>query len=578
MRLSTDDARGDGLAVLQAALDAGVTLLDTADAYCLDDTEVGHNEHLVARAVSGRTGVRVVTKGGLTRPGGAWVPNGRAKHLAAAARASRDRLGAIDVYLLHAIDPRTPLATSVRALAKLRDDGIARAIGLSNVSLTQLEEAEAITRIDAVEVELSPFKLDAIRGGLVAACAARNIELYAHRPLGGPAGARRLTKDPVVAAIAQRLDATPHEVALAWLRSLSPAIIPIPGATRIATAIARAIELDADACAALAAQFLAVGRSAPHVPEHHDEVRERGSAYVSEVVLVTGMPGAGKSTIATDYVARGYVRLNRDERGGSLLDLARALDDALAGGATHVVLDNTYPTRASRAPVIEIAHRHGLAARCVVVDIAIEDAQRNAVGRMLAQHGRLLEPAELARAGNVGPGAQFRWRREAEPPRADEGFDAIDERPFARAPAAGGAPALLIELDAVVWVGRPRSPEKVQLKDGARDALLAWSRTHAIAGTSWMPGVTREAFAALIDRLSELVGTSVRAAHCAHPAGPPVCWCRKPLPGLALWLAHAHGLAHALCVGSGAADKGFARRAGVPFHDLSAGWPSPQDR
>ena len=118
----------------------------------------------------------------------------------------------------------------------------------------------------------------------------------------------------------------------------------------------------------------------------------------------------------------------------------------------------------------------------------------------------------------------------------------------------------------------------MQLKDGAREALLAWSRTHAIAATSWMPGVTREAFAALIDRLSELLGVSIRAAHCAHPAGPPVCWCRKPLPGLALWLAHAHGLAHEFCVGSGAADKGFARRAGVPFHDIATGWPTPRDR
>ena len=569
MRLSTETSRGDGLAVLTAAIDAGITLLDTADSYCLDDTEVGHNEHLIARALAGRSNVRVVTKGGLTRPGGAWVPDGRAKHLAAAARASRDRLGAIDVYLLHAIDPATPLATSVRALAKLRDDGIARAIGLSNVSLTQLENAEAITRIDAVEVELSPYKLDALRGGLVAACEARGIELYAHRPLGGPAGVKRLAKDRTVAAIAQRLDATPHEVALAWLRSLSSAIIPIPGATQVETAIAREIELDADACAALAAQFLAVGRSAPST---------YGPA-AGEVVLVTGMPGAGKSTIASDYVARGYLRLNRDERGGSLLDLARALDEAIIGGATKVVLDNTYPTRASRAPVIEIAHCHGLAARCVFVDIAIEDAQRNAVARMLAQHGRLLEPAELARAGNLGPGAQFRWRREAEPPRADEGFDAIDELPFAmREPVVMSAPGLLIELDAVVWVGRPRSPDKIELKDGAREALLAWSRTHAIAGTSWMPGVTHEAFAALIARLSELVGVPIRAAHCAHPAGPPVCWCRKPLPGLALWLAQAHGLAHELCVGSGAADKGFARRAGVPYHDVASGWPTPRDR
>jgi aryl-alcohol dehydrogenase-like predicted oxidoreductase len=117
MRLSTEPDRDDArsLGVLTAALDAGVDLLDTADAYARDDADVGHNERLIATAIAGRR-VTIATKGGLVRPGGAWVANGRARHLADAARASRDRLGveAIDLYLLHAIDPRTPLATSGR--------------------------------------------------------------------------------------------------------------------------------------------------------------------------------------------------------------------------------------------------------------------------------------------------------------------------------------------------------------------------------------------------------------------------------------------------------------------------------
>jgi len=202
MRLSTDAARDDGRgrAVIAAAIDAGVSLLDTADAYALDDGDAGHNERLIAQALAELPGrrVEVVTKGGLIRPGGAWQTDGRARHLATAARASRDRLGvaALDLYLLHAVDPQTPLATSVRALGRLRDDGVARAIGLSNVGLTQLEAALAIAPIAAVEIELSPWKLDAIRGGLVTACAARGIRVLAHRPLGGPAGVRRAAADP----------------------------------------------------------------------------------------------------------------------------------------------------------------------------------------------------------------------------------------------------------------------------------------------------------------------------------------------------------------------------------------------
>ena len=125
MRLSTEPDRDQAraLATLHAAFDAGVTLLDTADAYCLDPAETGHNERLVARALASwdgdRSRVRIATKGGLTRPGGAWVADGRARHLAAACEASRRALGLerVHLYQLHAPDPRVPLATSVRALA-----------------------------------------------------------------------------------------------------------------------------------------------------------------------------------------------------------------------------------------------------------------------------------------------------------------------------------------------------------------------------------------------------------------------------------------------------------------------------
>src|SRR5262245_42876059 len=132
MRLSTLPDRDDerGIAVLHAALDAGATFLDTADAYGFDESDIGHNERLRARALetwSGdRSQITVATKGGLTRPGGQWVPDGRAMHLSAACEASRRALGVerIALYQLHAPDPRTPLATSVRALAGLQQAGL----------------------------------------------------------------------------------------------------------------------------------------------------------------------------------------------------------------------------------------------------------------------------------------------------------------------------------------------------------------------------------------------------------------------------------------------------------------------
>ncbi len=416
MRLSTapdrDDARG--VAVVRAALAAGIELLDTADAYAHDDRDAGHNERLIAEAAPG-THVAIVTKGGLVRPDGTWHPDGRAKHLADAARASRDRLGRIDLYILHAVDPKTPLATSVRALAKLREAGVVRGIGVGNVTLHQLEAAIAIAPIDAIEVELSPGKLDAVHGGLVAACGARGIRLIAHRPLGGPRGAAKLARDPVLRAIAARLGVTPAEIALAWLRSLSPMIATIPGATRVdtATSCARDVALDDEARAALAAHFLDDGRAATPA---------RG-----EVVMLVGMPGAGKSTATADYVARGYDVLNRDTRGGSIAELARELDRRLAAGGERVVLDNTYGTRGTRAPAIRIARRHGRAIRGVVLMTSLEDAQHNAAARELVAPKQLL------------PGAQFRYLRTYEPPRLDEGFDA--RRARVHAPSRAGRPS-----------------------------------------------------------------------------------------------------------------------------------------
>ena len=149
MRLSTAADRDDAAAVelLHAAFAAGVDFLDTADAYCRDQSDVGHNERLIARALrswSGdRTRIVVATKGGLIRPEGRWVPDGRARHLTAACAASRQALGVerLALYFLHAPDPRTPLGTSVRALAALKRDGLVERIGLSNVNLRQLEEA-----------------------------------------------------------------------------------------------------------------------------------------------------------------------------------------------------------------------------------------------------------------------------------------------------------------------------------------------------------------------------------------------------------------------------------------------------
>src|SRR5262249_3727114 len=171
--------------------DAGVTLLDTADAYCRDDDDRGHNERLIARALSTWTGdrstIQVATKGGLTRPGGRWVADGRAKHLAASAEQSCRALGVarIDLSQLPAPDPRVPLATSVRALADLQREGLVDRIGLCNVTVSQIEEARRIAEIDTIQVEASLWHDREFLSGVVRYCVDNHLRLLAYRPLGG---------------------------------------------------------------------------------------------------------------------------------------------------------------------------------------------------------------------------------------------------------------------------------------------------------------------------------------------------------------------------------------------------------
>jgi len=233
------------------------------------------------------------------------------------------------------------------------------------------------------------------------------------------------------------------------------------------------------------------------------------------------------------------------------------------------VLDNTYPTRASRAAIVAAARRHGLPVRCVVMTTSIEQAQANAAARVLELHGRLLEPDELARAGQIAPNAQFRYRRMYEPPRADEGFAAIEEVAFTRTPTQGRA-ALIVELDDLVWRGRPRSADAIELVPDAFETLNAWhARGYMLAATTWQPEPIDAV--ALDAHLVELVGLPLAIARCTHPAGPPICWCRKPMPGLALALARTYGidLARSVHVGRGPADAGFALRAGMAYQQ---GW------
>ena len=251
----------ESLGVIRAALDAGVRLIDTADVYCLDESDIGHNERLVAEALRGWSGPRdevvVATKGGLTRPGGRWERDGRPEHLRAACERSLRALGVerIALYQLHAPDPAVPFEESVGALAELRREGKIRWAGLSNVSVPQIRAAEAIVPVASVQNRLNPFFREALADGVVEYCEEQGIGFLAYSPTGGGRLNRKLPQHPVVRPVAERLGVSAHAVVLAWVLAQSGTVIVIPSARRVAHALdsvgAGELELSPDDLAAI---------------------------------------------------------------------------------------------------------------------------------------------------------------------------------------------------------------------------------------------------------------------------------------------------------------------------------------
>jgi aryl-alcohol dehydrogenase-like predicted oxidoreductase len=235
MSLSSRPPEERSIRTIHAALDAGVNLIDTADAYAKDESEVGHNERLIAKALQGRyDDVIVATKAGHIRPGGAWEIDGRPEHIREACEASLKALGTdrIDLYQYHRPDPNVPYAETVGAFKELQDEGKVRWIGLSNCNLDQLEEALEVAEIVSVQNQLSLGFPSPLIKGEVDFCNERGIAFLPWSPLGGIGNAGGTADVGPVKAAAEEHGVSPQQVALAWLLATSPVVLPIPGSSR----------------------------------------------------------------------------------------------------------------------------------------------------------------------------------------------------------------------------------------------------------------------------------------------------------------------------------------------------------
>jgi aryl-alcohol dehydrogenase-like predicted oxidoreductase len=245
MPLSTKDERpspAEAEAVVHAALDAGVTLIDTADAYARDEAEFGHNESLVAAALASYGGdadsVLVATKGGHTRRGTDWELDGSPAYLRKACEGSLRRLGgdAIGLYQFHRPDPDTPWEESMGGLRALADDGLVRMVGVSNADVAQIDVARSIVgpALVSVQNQFSPgwrFSADELEH-----CASHGLAFLPWSPFGGVSAAGTLDATaPAFAEVAEELGVSVYQVTLAWHLAQSEAVIPIPGASRPAS-------------------------------------------------------------------------------------------------------------------------------------------------------------------------------------------------------------------------------------------------------------------------------------------------------------------------------------------------------
>ena len=225
------------ISVINAFVHGGGNFIDSANVYCVDDTDVGHNEKLIAMALSklGNTDeIIVATKGGLRRPEGEWTVDGSPAWLRQSCEKSLKDLGtdSIFLYQLHAPDPDIPLTDSVGELVRLKDEGKIQHIGLSNVNVEHIQLALSITHIVSVQNRCNIFDRKSFTNDVVGFCERNDVTFIAHSPVGVHCPHAHRADNALLKTLAGKHLQTVYQIMIAWLLHKNPSILPIPGASK----------------------------------------------------------------------------------------------------------------------------------------------------------------------------------------------------------------------------------------------------------------------------------------------------------------------------------------------------------
>jgi aryl-alcohol dehydrogenase-like predicted oxidoreductase len=242
MSLSTRPPESQSIEVIHRALELGITFIDTADSYCKDESDKHHSERLIHKALQSykreASNIIVATKGGLMRPNGSWTRNGNPQHLQETIRISFEALGGnqpISLWQYHAPDPDYTIEESLRPAKEAVDAGMIRYVGVSNFSVTQIKQARVLVDIVSVQNQYNPWNRQPEFDGVLEYCENEGLTFLPWSPLGGSRRVSNLEDIPVIAQLAQEKGVSVYCIVLAWLRSKSPCILPIPGASKVSS-------------------------------------------------------------------------------------------------------------------------------------------------------------------------------------------------------------------------------------------------------------------------------------------------------------------------------------------------------